>query len=288
MELLVQHIVNGIMIGSTYAVVAVGFALTFSVLRVINLAHPDVFMIAMFVGLVVVQRLTESFVLVLILAALGVALVGLAIERSVLRPLTGTQLLMPMIATAGVSVFLQNSIQGIFGPDQLRFPRILPFAQVQIGPVTVTSLQIITFGIAIVVMLGASFYVRRTKWGLAARAVAERPDMAATFGVNVSHVAQLTVGLSSVMAGLAGVGIAVLYGSAWAFAGLLYGLKSFVCMLVAGNRHIEAVMLVGLLLGIMEALTTAYLSSSYRDAVAFAVLIVVLFFRPNGIFGSYA
>lgn len=287
MEQFVQFVVIGVMTGSTYAVVAVGFALTFSVLRVINVAHPDIFMLAMFAGLIVVQTLTQDFLVVLALSAIVVAVAGLGIERAVLRPLRHADPLMPMIATAGVSVFLQYGVQGIAGPDELPFPSILPFATLQAGPITVTSLQFITFGIAVLILLGSSFYVRRTRWGLAARAVAERPDVAATFGVDTSRVAQLTVGLSSVMAGIAGVGIAVLYGTAWSFVGLLYGLKSWVCMLVAGNRHIEAVMLVGILLGIVEALTTAYLSSSFRDAVAFVVLIIVLYFRPDGLFGSY-
>ncbi|MBI4505812.1 MAG: branched-chain amino acid ABC transporter permease [Chloroflexi bacterium] len=288
MEQLIQHVINGAMVGSTYAVVAVGFALTFSVLRVINVAHPEVFMLAMFTGLVVVQALTQNFLIVLVIAATAALVAGLAIERAVLRPLRRADLLMPMIATAGVSVFLQYGVQGVAGPDELRFPRILPFAPLEVGAITVTSLQLITFGIAVLILLACSFYVRRTRWGLAARAVAERPDIAATFGVNVSRVAQITVGLSSFMAGAAGVGIAVLYGSAWSFVGLLYGLKSWVCMLVAGNRHIEAVMLVGIMLGILEALTTAYVSSSFRDAVAFVVLIVVLYKRPDGLFGSYS
>ncbi|MBI3967930.1 MAG: branched-chain amino acid ABC transporter permease [Chloroflexi bacterium] len=287
MEILLQHIVNGLLTGSTYAVVAVGFALTFSVLRVINLAHPDVFMLAMFFGLVTVSALTQNFFVVLLMAALGALVVGLAIERLVLRPLRGTHMFMPLIATAGVSIFLQYTTEAIFGPDQLGFPRIVPFATLQLGNITVTSLQLVTFAIAMLVLFIASFYVRRTKWGLAARAVAERPDVAATFGADVNRVAQITVGLSSIMAGAAGVGIAVQYGSAWSFIGLLYGLKSFVCMLVAGNRHIEAVMAIGLLLGVMEAITVAYVSSSLRDAVAFVVLIVVLFFRPDGLFGSY-
>jgi branched-chain amino acid transport system permease protein len=287
MELLPQYILNGLMVGSTYAGLAVGFALTFSVLRVINMSHPDVFMVAMFVGLGVVLYFTSNLIIVLLFAALMAGALGLTVERFVLRPLRGAHLLMPMLASVGVSLIIQNGIEGLVGPDPLSFPRLVPFATISLGSVSISSLQMVNAGLAVLVLVGASIYVRGTRWGLAARAVAERSDVAATFGVNVTRVAQLTIGLSSIMAGIAGIGIAALYGSAWAFVGVLYALKSFICMLVAGNRHIEAVMAVGLLLGVVEALTVAYVSSTYRDVVAFVILIVVLYFRPNGLFGSY-
>ena len=130
--------------------------------------------------------------------------------------------------------------------------------------------------------------MRRTSWGRATRAIAERPDVAAAFGVNVGRICQFTILMASSMAGVAAVSVGTLYGSASAFVGLLYGLKAFVCMLVAGNRYFEGVMVVGLGIGIIESLVTGYLSSSLRDAAAFFVLIGVLYFRPNGLFGSYA
>ncbi len=287
MELLPQYIVNGLLVGSTYAVVAVGFALTFSVLRVINMAHPDVFMLAMFVGLLVVRLVTDNLLVVLAAAAVAAAALGLTVERVVLRPLRGANLLMPMLASVGVSMIVQNGVQGVAGADPLSFPRLVPSGTLELGAISATVPQVVNFGLAVAILVGASYYVRGTRWGLAARAVADRRDVSATFGVDVTRVAQLTIALSSVMAGLAGVGIATLYGSVWAFVGVLYALKSFICMLVAGNRHIEAVVAVGLLLGVVESLTTAYVSSSYRDVVAFVILIVVLYFRPKGLFGSY-
>jgi len=151
----------------------------------------------------------------------------------------------------------------------------------------VTRMQLVTFGIAAVLMLALRHYVRNTKWGRATRAVAERPDVAAAFGVDVNLISRLTIGISAVMAGAAGVTLGLLYTSAWPFMGLSYGLKSFVCMLVAGSRYIEGVMVVGLLVGVLEALVSGYLTSTLRDAVAFGVLVVVLVFKPKGLFGSY-
>src|SRR5262249_60377143 len=153
--------------------------------------------------------------------------------------------------------------------------------------VRVTSMQIPTVLTAVLIMLALRYYVYRTRWGRATRAVAEKPAVAAACGVNVNLVSQLPVSIASVMAGAAGVALGLLYSSAAPFMGLLYGLKSFICMLVAGNRYIEAIMAVGLLLGVVEAMVTGYVSSNLRDAVAFALLLAGLFFPPPGMFCSF-
>jgi branched-chain amino acid transport system permease protein len=299
MEQFFQQLVNGIMIGSTYAVVALGFGLIFSVMRVVNLAHPEIFMVGAYVAFVVITRLhvpgqglgvsvaVGVFLLVLVLAMVVTGMVGLVLERLVVRPTRGTYILTPFIATSGVSIVLQNGAQRIFGPDPVRVPSVIPAHTFVLGGVRVTSMQITTVLTAVLIMLALRYYVYRTRWGRATRAVAEKPDVAAACGVNVNLVSQLTVSIASIMAGAAGVTLGLLYSSAAPFMGLLFGLKSFVCMLVAGNRYIEAIMAVGLLLGVVEAMVTGYVSSNLRDAVAFALLLAVLFFRPQGLFGSY-
>jgi len=299
MEQFFQQLINGLMIGSTYAVVALGFGLIFSVMRVVNLAHPEIFMVGAYVAFVVITRLhvpgqglgvsvaVGVFLLVLVLAMVATGVVGLVLERLVVRPTRGTYILTPFIATSGVSIVLQNGAQRIFGPDPVRVPSVIPAHTFVLSGVRVTSMQITTVLTAVLIMLALRYYVYRTRWGRATRAVAEKPDVAAACGVNVNLVSQLTVSIASVMAGAAGVTLGLLYSSAAPFMGLLFGLKSFVCMLVAGNRYIEAIMAVGLLLGVVEAMVTGYVSSNLRDAVAFALLLAVLFFRPQGLFGSY-
>jgi branched-chain amino acid transport system permease protein len=297
MEQFFQQLINGIMIGSTYAVVALGFGLIFSVMGVVNLAHPEIFMVGAYVAFVAITRLhlpgqglsvaVGVFVLVLVLAMVATGVLGLILERLVVRPTRGTYILTPFIATSGVSIVLQNGAQRIFGPDPVRVPGVIPAHTFAVGGVRVTSMQITTVLTAVLIMLALRYYVYRTRWGRATRAVAEKPDVAAACGVNVNLVSQLTVSIASVMAGAAGVTLGLLYSSAAPFMGLLFGLKSFVCMLVAGNRYIEAIMAVGLLLGVVEAMVTGYVSSNLRDAVAFALLLAVLFFRPQGLFGSY-
>ena len=288
MSLLLQQIANGLVMGSTYAVVALGFALAFTVLRVINFAHPDIFMVGMFAGLVFAAPGPFGFIIALAVGALGAAAVGYALERAVLAPLRGRDVLMTLIGTLGVAIMLENGMALIVGPDPVSYPALVPARFVDIGPVTLTLRQVVNFAICLALLALVSLYVRGTKYGRATRAIAERPDVAAAFGVDVGLVCQLTILLASAMAGVAAVSVAALYGTASAFVGLLYGLKAFTCMLVAGNRYFEGVMVVALGLGIIEALVTGYVSSSLRDAVAFFVLIGVLMFRPNGLFGSYA
>jgi branched-chain amino acid transport system permease protein len=287
-DLFLQQLSNGLIIGSTYAVVAVGFALAFTVLRVIQFAHPDVFMIGMFSGMTAASVVPGGGLIVaLIGGALGATVTGAVIERAVISPLRGRDTLTTLIATLGVSVILQNGMAVLVGPDPVPYPRLLPAHIFAIGPVLLTLRQVFNFGLSLLLLALASFYVRGTHIGRATRAIAERPEVAAAFGVDVRRVCRVTIWLASGMGGVAAVAVGALYGSASAFVGLLYGLKAFVCMLVAGNRYFEAVIAVGLALGVLEALVTGYVSSSLRDAVAFLVLIVVLYLRPNGLFGSY-
>jgi branched-chain amino acid transport system permease protein len=288
MDLFLQQIANGLVIGSTYAVVAIGFSLAFTVLRVINFAHPDTFMVGMFAGLTAGRLISDNIVVVLLGGALGSGAVGLVLERAVIRPLRGRDVLMTLIGTLGVAIMLQNGMAAVMGPDPVPFPALLPAQLLALGPLSLSVRQLANVGICIAILAAISYYVRATKLGRATRAVAERADVAAAFGVDVNRVSQVSVVLASLMAGFAAVSVGMLYGSAWAFVGLLYGLKSFTCMLVAGNRYFEGVMVVALALGVVEALVTGYVSSSLKDAVAFVVLIGVLYFRPNGLFGSYA
>jgi branched-chain amino acid transport system permease protein len=269
-------------------VVAVGFSMVFTVLRVINFAHPDIFMLGMFAGLAVGTYVSHNFFVVLVLGAVGAGIAGLVLERLVIRPLRGRDVLMTLIATLGVAIILENGMALLMGPDPTPFPVLLAQASLDLGGVRIGERQLANFAISLLVLGLASYYVRATRYGRATRAIAERPDVAAAFGVNVDVISQITVVLASMMAGMAAVSVGALYSSASPFVGLLYGLKSFIVMLVAGNRYFEGVMVVALGLGVLEALVTGYISSSLSDAVAFFMLIAVLYFRPNGLFGSYS
>lgn len=286
MSLFFQLVLSGLVIGSTYAVVALGFSLTFTVLRVINFAHPEVFMIGMFGGLAVAS-LTKNIYFAIIGGMLLAGISGAVLERLIIRPLLRREVLITLIATLGVGIVLQNSMALIVGPDSVPFPSLVPRGSVSIWSVSITYRQLLNFAICAFILVAISGYIRLTIWGKATLAVAERPDVSAAFGINVARISQITLVVASAFGGLAAVSVGVLYGSASAYVGILYGLKSFVCMLVAGNRFFEGVIIVALGLGVLEALVTGYLSSGLRDAVAFSVMIAVLLVRPQGLFGSY-
>jgi branched-chain amino acid transport system permease protein len=288
------------MTGSTYGVVALGFGLVFSVMRVLNMAHPDLAMVGAYVAYVITTIVGATALGALSLGAgilvfLGIALAGagvagaggLVLERLVIRPTRGTYLLVPFIATLGVSIFLENGANSIWGSNPVPVASVLGNTPLTIAGISFTTNQLATLLLSLAMLGALSYYVRRTKWGLATRAVAELPDVAAAHGVNVNRVSQLSLGIASAMAGAAGVTLALLQTSANPFLGQLLGLKCFVCMMVAGNRHIETILVIGLALGILESLVTGYVSSQWADAVAFTLLLAVLMFRPSGLFGSY-
>lgn len=296
MDQFLQQLVNGLALGSTYAVVALGFGLVFSVMGVINLAHPEFFMLGAFITVAVVRVMPELSPLlpgpVLLLLVVGVAIVatgglGLVLERLVIRPLRGRYVLMPFIATAGVAIILQNSVQWIVGPDPVAVPELIPDTVFSLSGLLVSIRQLVVIATGVAMMVGFGYYVRRTKYGHATRAISEKWETAAACGVNVNLVSQLTVGLSTAAAGVAGVAVGILIGSATPAMGLIFGIKSFIAMLVAGNKRLEGIMAVGISLGVIEALVAGYISSSYRDAVSFALLLGILVFRPHGLFGSY-
>jgi branched-chain amino acid transport system permease protein len=301
MHTLVQEVVNGIMTGSTYGVVALGFGLVFSVMRVLNMAHPDLAMIGAYVAYMVSSAVGDAklgglSLPVELLVFIGLAVAGatvagaggLVIERLIVRTTRGAYLLVPFIATLGVSIFLENGANSIWGSNPVPVASVLGNSAIRVQGITFTSNQLATLLTSLGMLLALSYYVRRTKWGLATRAVAELPGVASANGINVNRVSQLSVGIASAMAGTAGVTLALLQTSASPFMGQLLGLKCFVCMMVAGNRHIEGILAVGLALGVLESLVVGYISADWVNAVAFTMLLAILAFRPSGLFGSYS
>src|SRR5262245_61810313 len=172
MELFLQQLANGVVIGSTYSVVAIGFSLAFTVLRVINFAHPDIFMIGMFGGLMAGRLVSDNLVVVLIGGAVGAALVGWGLERAVIRPLRGRDVLMTLIGTLGVAIMLQNGAAAFMGPDPVAYPAVLPIKLLSLDTISLSVRQLVNFGICVLVLAAISYYVRGTKLGRATRAVA--------------------------------------------------------------------------------------------------------------------
>lgn len=285
-----QQLVNGLTAGTTYSLVALGYTLVFGVLEIINMAHAEIFMIGAFIGLLLVTTTGCPIWLAIIGAMVGAGLLGWALERLALRPLRkqGASHLAPLISTIGVSILLMNLALMIFGPQSTRFPSsIEPKFFSLFGTVNISLLQIVILGISLALMLALKVLLVRTRLGKALRAVAENPDAAGLMGVNVASVMVITVVIASALGGAAGVLVGLQFNAVSATMGIAYGLKGLAIIIVGGMGNVAGAVVGGLLLGAAEVLAIAYIGSSYRDAVAFIMLIVVLLIKPSGIFGKF-
>jgi branched-chain amino acid transport system permease protein len=301
MDILLQQIINGLVQGSVYALVALGYTMVYGILGLINFAHGEVVMIGAMVALAAIQMLLVaafSPVLVLLLSvliAVAVCMVlGYGIERIAYRPLRHAPRLAPLITAIGVSIVLQHVAMIIWGREYFSFPPLLPNASHNIGGAIINEVQIIIVVIAIVMMVALMLLVHRTRLGRAMRAVAENPTAASLMGVNINRVISSTFMLGSALAAIAGIMVSANYGVVHYYMGFLLGLKAFTAAVLGGIGNLRGAMLGGVLLGLIESLGAGYigpltgglLGSHYQDALAFFVLIAVLIFKPSGLLGE--
>ncbi len=294
MNELVQQIVNGIAWGSLYALIALGYTMVYGVLRLINFAHGDVYMIGAMVAFYVARAMiapgTESvplFFALLVTSMLVCGALGFTIERLAYRPLRSASKLTALITAIGVSLLLENGGQLVFGPDPKFFPQLLAAREISPGSgIVVTNVQLLILGVSITLMLALQYLVYRTRVGMALRAVAFSPEAASLMGIDVDRMISLTFVLGSMLAGAAGVLVGLSNPKIEPLMGIMPGLKAFVAAVVGGIGNIPGAMAGGLLMGLSEVLVVGYVSSTYRDAIAFVILIVVLLVRPSGLFGA--
>ena len=305
MDIFLQQILNGLVLGSIYALIALGYTMVYGVLGIINFAHGEVLMFGALIALVVIKNLLAFFptipVWLILVAALLVAMSGCAvlsfyIEKMAYRPLRNAPRLVPLISAIGMSILLQTIAMIIWGRTPLNFPQLLPEQSLAIfgTGALVTVKELIIMLTALIVMVALLFLVKKTRFGRAIRATAENPQVAGLMGVNTTRVISYTFILGGALAALAGVMIASNYGSAHFYMGFMPGLKAFTAAVLGGIGNIPGAMLGGLLLGLIEALGAGYIGtlsggifgSNYQDIFAFLVLILVLVFRPSGILGE--
>lgn len=301
MEQFIQQLLNGLFLGSIYALIALGYTMVYGVLRFINFAHGDVFMLGAFAGLYLNDALAPwlsllpwplAVILVLLLAMLLCALLGIGIEFLAYRPLRDKPRLNVLITAIGVSLFIEYAGQLCFGATQRPFHSLIPSGNVGgIGGLNVTLTQLIVLVTAIVLMLGLRQVVMKTKMGLAMRALSLNPTASALMGVNNSVVISFTFGLGSALAAAGGILYASLYPSIEPFMGVLPGLKAFVAAVLGGIGNIPGAALGGLIIGVTETLVAGYsqnigIPSGYKDGVAFVILILILLFKPSGLLGK--
>jgi branched-chain amino acid transport system permease protein len=283
--MLVQQLVNGLMLGAVYALIAIGYTLVFGVLGMLHLAHGEVFMVGGFVGLVLATRFSGNVLISVAGAMAATGLLGLIIERVAFRPLRGAHHLAPLATTLGAGIALQETARSFFGAEQRGFPSAIGAALWDIGPVRVSSVQVFIFTSAIVLMAAVHLFLSRTRAGRAVRATAENPVVAGLLGVNVDGTIMLTFLIASMLAGAAGVLVGLAYNAVHPFIGVQMGIKGLVVMLLGGLGNVPGAMLGGVLLGVLEVIGVAYLASSYRDAFAFGAVMLILLLRPEGLLG---
>jgi branched-chain amino acid transport system substrate-binding protein len=292
-----QQLVNGLSVGSIYALIALGYTMVYGVLRLINFAHSEVFMVGSFVGLFAARWLgfdaarpghfsILSALLTLLLAMAASATIGLTMERFAYRPLRKAHRLAPLITAIGVSILLQNLAVLVFGPNPRSFPMIIAEERYQLGGVVITNVKIMIFVLSALLMLILQALVQRTFVGKAMRAVAVNLNVAKLMGISVNGVIALTFVLGSALAAAGGILFGLDQGKIEPLMGVLVGLKAFVAAVLGGIGSIPGAALGGLLIGVAEQLTAGYLSADYRDAITFAILIAVLLVRPTGLFGT--
>ena len=281
-----QQIVNGLMLGASYSLVAIGYTLIFGVLNLLYFAHGEVFMVGAFVGLFLVTHAGFGIFGALIGAMIACAVLGVVAVFVAIRPVAKDRPLAPLISSIGLTIVLQNVFVYFIGGQQLSFPETISPTLYRFGPVTVSSSQIFVLVIAISLMALLWLFIERSKLGRAIRATAENHETAALLGVDVNRVVLITFIIGSGIAGIAGVLDGIKNSNISPFMGLGAAVKGLIVMLLGGLGNVPGAMAAGLLLGMIEILSAAYIGTTERDLFSFLILILILLYKPTGLFGT--
>ncbi len=294
--MLLQQLVNGLTLGSVYALIALGYTMVYGILEMINFAHGEIYMIGsylciIFLGVFTGLGLTESHLLLSlclsgILSAVTCAGIGVTMERIAYRPIRSAHRLSPLISALGVSIFLQNFVMLTQGSSDKVVPHLFSAQAVQFAAFPITPIQLSIISAAILLMAGLHLFVQKTRLGMAMRAVAQDKMMASLCGIPIDRVIMVTFIIGSALAAVAGVMVSIYYGVTHFTIGYVAGIKAFTAAVLGGIGSIPGAMLGGILLGLTESLGAAYVSSEFKDGFAFIILIAILIFRPTGLLGK--
>ncbi len=291
-----QQLINGLALGSILALIALGYTMVYGILRFINFAHGDVFMLGAFAGFYLAPKVATVLPLPSIAGGFAVmaismaicAVIGIVIEKLAYRPLRKRPKLTVLITAIGVSLLIEYTCQNthVFGAAPKSFPLLIPDHPLKFGALSFNSNQLVVLGVTLVLLLALRFIVLKTKIGMAMRALAFNPEAAALMGINTDVVISFTFGLGSALAAAAGILFAVNYPSIDPLMGILPGLKAFVAAVLGGIGNLPGAALGGIIIGVTETFVAGYISSTYRDAIAFGILILILLIRPSGLLGK--
>ena len=290
----IQQLINGLTLGSIYALFALGYTMVYGILLMINFAHSEIFMVGAYIGFWVLSALPLLFpqitplylIIAFIIALIATGALAAFMERTAYRPLRHAPRLAPLISAIGVSIFLQNLIMLTVGAESQSYPQTMELQQMEFGGIRLNTLQVFIFVLAISLMVVLQLFITRTKLGKAMRAVAQNHIVSQLMGINTNTIIAVTFFIGGGLGGVAGVLNGLYYGSIKYNMGFLPGIKAFTAAVLGGIGNIKGAMAGGFILGVLEALAAGYISSEYKDVIAFVVLILVLLFRPTGLFGE--
>lgn len=283
---MLQQLVNGLILGSVYALLALGYTMVYGIIKLINFAHGDIYMMGAFMGYFLINSLHLNFFLALILAMVGTAALGVLVEFLAYRPLRNSTRIAALITAIGVSFFLEYVMVYFVGANTRSFPQVIETVRYNFGPISLTNIQLMILVISLILMVLLQVIVQKTKMGKAMRAVSVDSDAAQLMGINVNRTISFTFALGSALAGAAGVLIALYYNSLEPLMGMTPGLKSFVAAVLGGIGIIPGAALGGFAIGLLETFATAFGMSDFRDAIVYGILILILLVRPAGILGK--
>lgn len=286
MTVFFQQLINGLSLGSIYALIALGYTMVYGIIKLINFAHGDIYMLGAYIGFIMITVFGLGFFPALICAMAGCAIIGVLIERIAYKPLRNATRITALITAIGVSYFLEASTQRVMGAGVKTFPSVLSTEVIMLGDVRISYQQIYIFITTIVLMAALQFIVKKTKIGRSMRAVSVDADAARLMGVNVDATISCTFAIGSALAGAAGVLVGVYYNSINPLMGMVPGVKAFIAAVFGGIGIIPGAMLGGFFIGICETLVSGYGGSLYKDAVVYLILIVILVIKPAGLLGK--
>jgi len=282
----IQQLINGISLGSIYALIALGYTMVYGIIKLINFAHGDIYMVGAYVAFFATTLFKLSFFPALIVSMVVAAILGMTIERLAYRPLRKAPKIAILITAIGVSLLLEYGGMLLVSPQPRTFPTLFEPHVFTFGNIVVNSQQVVILAISVVLMLILTYVVQRTKIGKAMRAVSFDTDAAKLMGIDVDRVISITFAIGSALAAAAGMLVGVYYNSIDPLMGIMPGLKAFVAAVLGGIGVIPGAMLGGIIMGIIEAMVSGFISSTFRDAAAFAILIIILLFKPSGLLGK--
>ena len=282
----IEQLINGLRTGSIYALIAIGYTMVYGIAKMINFAHGDIIMVGAYVLYFSISVLGLPVPVALLLTVIVCSVLGVLIEKIAYKPLRKAQPLAVLITAIGMSFFLQSSSLLMFGSTPIPFQSVIPNENIKVGPVIISSITLVTLVVTAVAMILLTLFINKTKLGSAMRAVSEDKGAAELMGINVNSTISMTFAIGSALAAVAGILYISQYQSMKPTLGALPGIKAFVAAVLGGIGSIPGAMLGGILLGLIESVSKAYISTELADAIVFGVLIVVLLFRPSGLLGK--